>query len=192
MNATTINRAEVMTTAWAKAREMMEMFGYAASQLRSVFAQCLSEAWAVAKAKAADAALSIEMVAYMIVDLENRDTLGREGLNRLSQLRVLLREKRSAQAIAERAALIKAAPCTVTFIKADGTARTMNVSHDALRAHVKGADATEAGQKATATRKARHPHLLPVWDADKDAPRSINLTTLRSIVRGSMRIEFAA
>lgn len=71
--------------------------------------------------------------------------------------------------------------CGVTFIKADGTLRRMNVQPAKLALHVKGDAATEAGQKATATRKARHPHLFPVWDVRANAPRSINLETVKAI-----------
>lgn len=83
-----------------------------------------------------------------------------------------------------RKALIASAKgrfCGVTFIKADGTLRRMNVQPAKLALHVKGDAATEAGQRATATRKARHPHLFPVWDVQAKAPRSINLETVKEI-----------
>ena len=71
--------------------------------------------------------------------------------------------------------------CSVTFIKADGTLRRMNVQPAKLAKHVKGDAASDAGKKATATRKERHPHLLPVWDVKASAPRSINLKTVKAI-----------
>lgn len=48
----TMNRTEIMTAAWQGTREQMRM-GYAAHQLREVFAYCLRRAWAAAKATAA-------------------------------------------------------------------------------------------------------------------------------------------
>ncbi|MEZ5913445.1 MAG: hypothetical protein R3D84_15495 [Paracoccaceae bacterium] len=72
----------------------------------------------------------------------------------------------------------------MTFTKADGTERAMKVQPAALKFHVKGDDASEAGRKAAATRAQRHPHLLPVWDAEKRAPRSVNLATIRRIAVG--------
>lgn len=71
--------------------------------------------------------------------------------------------------------------CGVTFIKADGSRRVMLVQPAKLKFHVKGDTATEAGRKATATRAERHPNLLPVWDANAKAPRSVNLATILSI-----------
>ena len=65
--------------------------------------------------------------------------------------------------------------------KADGTTRIMQVQPATLKRHVKGDRATARGRRATATRKARHPHLLPVWDAKAQAPRSINLATVSRI-----------
>ena len=50
-----------------------------------------------------------------------------------------------------------------------------------LQHFVKGDAATEAGKKAVATRKERHPHLLPVWDAKAKGPRSVNLATVTAI-----------
>lgn len=127
----------------------------------------------------------------VIDDLENRDFLGREGLADLSDAKTALyaamdREAEEAAAAdldAKRALIASAGGrfCTVIFTKADGTERAMKVQPAALKFHVKGDAATEAGKKATATRAERHPHLLPVWDADKRAPRSVNLATIREI-----------
>ena len=41
--------------------------------------------------------------------------------------------------------------------------------------------ASEAAKRAVATRAERHPHLLPVWDAEAKAPRSVNLATVSRI-----------
>ena len=81
----------------------------------------------------------------------------------------------------DRKALIESAKgrfCSATFIKADGSLRRMTVQPAALKFHVKGDDASEAGAKAAKTRKARHPDLFPVWSVHDRAIRSINLHTL--------------
>ncbi len=57
----------------------------------------------------------------------------------------------------------------------------MQVQPATLQHHVKGETATEAGKRAVATRKATHPNLLPVWDAQAKAARSINLATVSRI-----------
>ncbi|WP_171174918.1 hypothetical protein [Ruegeria sp. HKCCD8929] len=70
---------------------------------------------------------------------------------------------------------------SVTFTKKDGTERVMRVQPAALRQHVKGEVASEAARKAIMTRARRHPHLLPVWDAEARAARSVNLATVTRI-----------
>lgn len=70
--------------------------------------------------------------------------------------------------------------CTVSFIKADGSARTMTIQ-PRVTSHIKGLFATETGQKAAATRAANHPELLNVWDVANRAPRSINLDTVNTV-----------
>ncbi|NEY90366.1 hypothetical protein [Tabrizicola oligotrophica] len=132
-------------------------------------------------------ALTIPQIRAAIVDLENRDFLGHAGLLELSEAQAALHAAVDSEAAADldaKRALIASAGgrfCTVIFTKADGTERAMKVQPAALKFHVKGDTATEAGKKATATRAERHPHLLPVWDADKRAPRSVNLATIREI-----------
>jgi hypothetical protein len=71
--------------------------------------------------------------------------------------------------------------CGVTFTKKDGTERRMQVQPAALDLRVKGEAASERARRATLTREARHPHLLPVWDVRAGAPRSINLATVSRI-----------
>ncbi len=82
--------------------------------------------------------------------------------------------------------------CSVTFIKKDGSLRRMCVQPASLQLHVKGDAATDAGRKGAETRAARHPHLMPVWDAEKRAIRSINLETVTRIATGGQVHEFAA
>ena len=67
----------------------------------------------------------------------------------------------------------------------------MKVQPAVLRSRVKGEAATDAGRKASATRKARHPHLLPVWDVEARGIRSVNLATVSRIAAGGTVRAFA-
>lgn len=82
--------------------------------------------------------------------------------------------------------------CGVTFTKKDGTERRMQVQPAALDLRVKGDAASERAKRATLTREARHPHLLPVWDVRARAPRSINLATVSRIAVDGQVHRFAA
>uniref|UniRef100_UPI0035940294 hypothetical protein n=1 Tax=Blastomonas sp. TaxID=1909299 RepID=UPI0035940294 len=123
-----------------------------------------------------------------ITALEGKDCWTQTDYARIDVLRAALRVAEQHEVAApnytEKQRLIAAAGgrfCAVTFTKADGTERTMQVQPATLQHHVKGDSATDAGKKAVATRKARHPHLMPVWDAQAKAPRSINLATISRI-----------
>lgn len=125
-----------------------------------------------------------------VEDMENTDRLGFDGIERLAAARRALSDQyarareANAEDFAAKRALIAAAEgrfCVVTFLKADGSRRVMRVQPAALKFHVKGEAASEAGRKAVATRALRHPNLLPVWDAETKAPRSVNLATILSI-----------
>ncbi len=190
----TLNRTEIMTTAWQETRATMDRLSYAAHQLREVFAYCLRRAWAAAKASVALLARSAASLWAEIQDIENRDRLGFHGMERLGQLRrayhdAKAREEAEAETqakadIVEKRDLIRSAKgrfATVTFIKKDGSERVMRVQPAKLKFHVKGDNAAPSARKAAETRKARHPHLMAVWDADKAAPRSVNLLTVTEI-----------
>lgn len=69
----------------------------------------------------------------------------------------------------------------VTFVKKDGTERTMQVQPAANKFHVLGDAASPSAQQAVETRAANNPHLYNVWDVAKKAWRSINLDTVRQI-----------
>lgn len=71
---------------------------------------------------------------------------------------------------------------SVSFVKKDGTPRTMLVQPAAGKYRVKGKDASESAQKAAQTRAERYPNLLNVWDVDRKAFRSINMDTVTKIV----------
>lgn len=77
----------------------------------------------------------------------------------------------------------------VEFIKKDGSLRTMNVQPARLKFEVKGDAASEAAQRATETRKANNPNLMPVWDVAADAIRSINLDTVLAVTVDGVRYE---
>lgn len=191
VRTTMFNKSAIMTAAWKDTREHMRM-GYAAHQLREVFAYCLRSAWAAAKATAALLARSAASLWAEVQDMENRDRLGFHGIERLGQLRrayydARAREDAEAQATAdieEKRDLIRSAKgrfATVTFIKKDGSTRVMRVQPAKVKFHVKGDSAAPSARKATETRKSHHPHLMAVWDADKAAPRSVNLSTVTEI-----------
>jgi ribosomal protein S12 methylthiotransferase accessory factor YcaO len=97
--------------------------------------------------------------------------------------------------LAAKRALLEAAGgrfCAVTFRKKDGTERRMQVQPATLRTRLRGDAASEAARRATRTREARHPHLLPVWDVRARAPRSINLATVSRIAVDGQVHRFAA
>ncbi|QIG65875.1 hypothetical protein phiOC_p210 [Ochrobactrum phage vB_OspM_OC] len=72
--------------------------------------------------------------------------------------------------------------CAVTFIKADGTERTLNVSRSELNAELENKPVTEERYvKAAETRKKNHPNLLAVYDVDARCIKSINLKTLKKV-----------
>lgn len=80
----------------------------------------------------------------------------------------------------------------VDFIKKDGTLRTMQVQPAALKFHVAGDDASDAAKKATATRKANNPNLMPVWDVASQGVRSINLDTVLGVTLDGIRYDLKA
>lgn len=180
----TYNRTDIMNTAWANTRDLMQRFGYSASQLRDVFRIELAKAWQKAKAAAALATRSAASLRDEVTALENRTHLGHDGLSLLDNLRAALVDAEAREAMEAKRQMIAAAQgrfCSVTFTKKDGSERTMRIQPAALRHHVKGAKAAPAARRAALTRAKRHPHLMPVWDADKHAPRSVNLTTISRI-----------
>jgi hypothetical protein len=71
--------------------------------------------------------------------------------------------------------------CAVDFIKRDGSLRRMIVQPAALKFHIKGSAASLAAQKRNEAWKANNPNLMPVWDVEKEAIRSINFDTVQRI-----------
>ncbi len=77
----------------------------------------------------------------------------------------------------------------VTFVKADGTTRLLNVQPEAVKTHL-AKHPSKAGLRAAATRAANHPNLLPVYDVQDRAIKSINLDTVKSISIDGETIRF--
>jgi hypothetical protein len=191
----TINLADIMNTAWKNTRRLMDMLGYAPHQLRDVFRVELVKAWRSAKELHALAQRSAASLKSGIIALENKTYQGHEGRLRLGILKAALVQAEAREAkreLNEKRELIQAAAgriVGVVFTKKDGSARKMRIQPAALKGHVKGHRASETAQKATQTRQKRHPHLMPVWDVDKAAVRSVNLATISRIaVNGSIHI----
>ncbi|MEP0049588.1 MAG: hypothetical protein ABJ360_18445 [Roseobacter sp.] len=104
----------------------------------------------------------------------------RGGIHNLHQ--ALANKLQEAEFAAKRDIISAAKTCEVTFVKADGSRRVMQVQAGAVRHHVKGNKATRSGRIASHTRAFRHPNLLPVWDTNAQAIRSVNLATVEQIV----------
>ena len=191
---TTFNKSEIMNTAWKETR--VEIKRRALRRLEQIptakiFARHLQEAWRFARvvvfqARAEAArmaqlvAMGVEALKAAILAAENADYQGHEGRARLADLQTAL-----AQAEAEKKReIIQAAQgqfVGVTFTKKDGSLRAMKVQPAALKYHVKGEYASEVVRRAVEARKVNHPHLMPVWDVEAQAVRSVNLATVSRI-----------
>lgn len=204
------SRRQIMQDAWAIARRFAgngETWGQRLSRaLKSVWWQAKEAALVaaeVARKLAAEAArfatMSAASIRAEIAMLENAPRLSSREAEQLAAARRALpvavaheAEPQADENEAKRALIARAGGrfCAVTFIKADGSRRVMRVQPAALKLHVKGDAASEAGRKAAATRAERHPHLMPVWDADAKAPRSVNLATVLTIKVDGARHDF--
>jgi hypothetical protein len=203
-HSATYNRKAIMTAAWEIVRKAnVALYGF-----RVIMRRALKAAWANAKHERAMDALrekqeqaSPEVVRIQseIAILESKTHWEQPDYARIGVLRAALRAAQEHEAAAPDYAakrdLIASAGgrfCAVTFTKADGSERTMQVQPATLQRHLKGDAATEAGKQAVQTRKARHPHLLPVWDAKAHAPRSVNLATVSRIAVDGVVHEYRA
>ena len=204
------NRSEIMTAAWVIVRR----FRGNGEPHRQLMARALRSAWFTAKMEAqaqrkvaeameereALAARAAASLWAQIQDMENRNYLGHDGIVDLSQLRVAYHtaaqreaEEKAAAELAEKRRLIESAGgrfASVVFTKKDGARRQMRVQPAKLKYHVKGDAASDPAQRAVGTRKARHPNLLPVWDVEASAPRSVNLATVSRIAVNGAVHEF--
>ena len=195
MTITTQDRSDVMQLAWQIVRGSTYRVRW--EGLRAVLADALRRAWSTIKARVAyrarimaEAHRPSEEIRAELRNFENCDHLTASDHQRVDTLREALhaaQEREAVEAMEAKRDLITAAAgrfCNVTFTKKDGTERTMLVQPASLPLHVKGEEATEAGRRAAQTRKERHPHLFPVWDAEKRAIRSVNLATVTRIATG--------
>jgi len=193
-----------MTAAWEIVRKAnVALYGF-----RVIMRRALKAAWANAKHERAmearqetqeQASPEVIRIQSEIAILESKTHWEQPDYARIGVLRAALRAAQEHQTAAPDYAakreLIASAGgrfCAVTFTKADGTERTMQVQPATLQRHVKGDAATEAGKRAVEKRKARHPHLLPVWDAKARAPRSVNLATISRIAVDGVVHEYRA
>ena len=200
----TYDLSKIMKSAWVIVRR----FKGNGESHAALLSRALKAAWftareevrvarMVAKAAQEREALANQPVAVIeaeIAALEQRNYQGHEGRERLRELRDALQTAAQREAQEKKRALIASAAgrfASVTFTKKDGSRRMMRVQPATLKYHVKGAAACEAAQKAVQTRAERHPNLMPVWDADACAPRSVNLETVSRIAVNGAVHEFA-
>ncbi|WP_299850146.1 hypothetical protein [uncultured Roseovarius sp.] len=205
----TINRSKVFSLAWILARKQLWSNRLPASELRNLFPDALRRAWAEMKRRAVIAAERAALVlrpsvniASEIETLENRSYLGHEGITRLSALRSAYhascareaegKAKAEMEAKRRMIAAAKGQFVSVTFTKKDGSERVMRVQPAKLKFHLKGKTASESARKAALTRAKRHPHLMPVWDAEASEPRSVNLATISRIAVNGAVHHFSA
>lgn len=74
----------------------------------------------------------------------------------------------------------------MSFIKKDGTDRTLNIQPNAVWTHL-AQNPSPSALRASRTRQRRHKHLLPVYDVAARRIKSINLDTVTSVrVDGSL------
>lgn len=194
MTTAAIDRTAILNEAWAAYRRFSANLPFC----RKAFGSELRRAWAKAKLIAHNAC-PINRIRSAITALESKARLTDQDYARLAKLRSEMAavdaHADAAPAYAEKRSLIENAKgrfCAVTFTKKDGSERVMQVQPATLKAHVKGDKATDAGKRAVATRKALHPNLLPVWDAQAKAPRSINLATVSRIAVDGTVHEYAS
>ena len=197
-----ISRSEVMKEAWGNMAIWLANGPRTAAELRRRLSYELRLAWGTIKLRAfrkaqEAAATPADRARDALSMIENKDHCTAADHAEADRLRSEIAREDAAEAEAERAAkrdLIASAKgrfCAVTFIKKDGSERVMNIQPAALPKHVKGDDASEAGRKAAATRKERHPHLLPVWDVAAQGVRSVNLDTVKTIAIDGMAYAYA-
>jgi hypothetical protein len=101
-------------------------------------------------------------------------------------------EARDYNNMAALVASAKGQFCSVTFIKKDGSERLMNIQPAVIKAHIKDpSEVADIDKQRTAARKANNPNLLPVWDVQVQAIRSVNLDTVTLIKVGGQEYRYA-
>lgn len=71
---------------------------------------------------------------------------------------------------------------SIDFVKMDGTRRKMVINPRAVATHL-AKNPSPAGKQAAATRKERHPNLIPVYEVGKGI-KSINTDTVLAVRMG--------
>ncbi|MEX0282116.1 MAG: hypothetical protein AB3N13_13115 [Arenibacterium sp.] len=182
---TAYDRQSIMQEAWANTWDFLARNPH--GRRASAFARYLSEAWTKEKSRLHNARRA-EALAAMSIDAMtaqiDRAQYGtpRPGDFPLVQLLEARNAKRAeADNAAKRDLIQQADACTVTFTKANGQRRVMRVQARKVAEHVKGDSAKRSGRIAAHTRAFRHPNLLPVWDAEARAIKSVNLSTVSVI-----------
>lgn len=197
MPGLTINRSEVFKAAWAEVNRFRALgLVNTLDELRRRLSYELRLAWSNAKMRihraVQAAAPKADNIRAAMSDLENKDRWSDADRSCYDQLATELRADETDADVLdqeEKRDLIKSAAgrfASVTFIKKDGSERTMRVQPAALKYHVKGDAAHPSTRQAAATRKMRHPHLMAVWDVEAKAPRSVNLATIKAITLDGM------
>ncbi len=82
--------------------------------------------------------------------------------------------------------------CGVEFVKKDGSVRRMQVQPAKVRRGLPDELPLDPARRGAWTRALRHPHLIPVWDVKRHAPRTVNLATLRRLAADGQVHRFAA
>ncbi|MEO0667578.1 MAG: hypothetical protein AAFZ99_06645 [Pseudomonadota bacterium] len=189
MTTIAYDRRSIMLEAWDRTREFMTRNPF--GRRTSAFARYLSEAWVNEKSRLYNArraeALANMSEREIQVQLDRAANYkSRSDDYPVPLLYQVLKAKRAEVENAVKRDLIKAVPaCTVTFTKADGSRRVMRVEARKVADHVKGDNATRSGRIASHTRAFRHPNLLPVWDTEARAIKSVNLSTISRIETAS-------
>ena len=180
--ATMTTRTAVMNRAWELVKEHMRQNRYTVY----VMARAMRDAWNEHRLRSEGIRPVCELTPL------ERDLVAARAsadVNPTNETRLARAVEEEAVELVEKRELIEAAKgqiCSVTFVKKDGSIRTMKVQPAKLRFHVKGDAASEQAQRAVATRAANHPNLLNVWDVEAQAPRSINLATVTRIAAGGL------
>lgn len=197
------NLSVIMTEAHKAAKSCLTMSVYAGWTYAQILSVHMKRLWVDERGRvdaARRAAQSeVDRLRAAISDLENKDHWTPRDYQERDRLSAALKaataHEEAAPTYAQKRDLIAAAGgriVSVTFTKADGSERVMKVQPATLKTRTKGEAASDAGKRAVATRKARHPNLLPVWDVEKGAPRSINLATVSRIATGGQVHTFVA
>lgn len=189
MTTIAYDRRSIMTEAWDRTRDFLARNPH--GRMASAFARYLSEAWVNEKSRLRNArrAEALANMSEHEIQVQLNRAANYEPRSDDYPVPLLYQALDAKRSEAENAAkrdLIKAVPvCTVTFTKADGSRRVMRVEARKVADHVKGNNARRSGRIASHTRAFRHPNLLPVWDTEARAIKSVNLSTVSRIETAS-------